>query len=499
MKRTSIFPLLLILISNTLFGQTAPPLTSSISGVVWQESKPFNGTRSISEKTIPGILVKLLDAGTQEVIATALSNASGAFVLKANAGTYFIEYVFPTDGFAPADQRVGSDNSVNSASDADNFSLPFTIANNETVADFGLGLTPKDNTLTYCTQKESVVTEWNEALVLPKSTVTPLPINVKIFAAESVFHPSIGFENTSNANAYSVTTAGKITMTMPISAATFTMSSDVTIDGFLEDFDGATDYAGLSGITYYNKSSFASANPARNTSNAPIISNTFVGAENSTFQIPTKAQSSVILTGSGNLQTLIQTYVSAGACVVYTYASGALPVTLTSFNVKAEGKTASLTWNTTAETNSDRFDVEKSQNGKDWKVIGSVKASGKSQSILSYSFSDQNPQGGENLYRLKMIDLDNTYAYSRISSVQFKDLSSVVIFPNPVTSTLFVQAAADNTPVSIQILNNSGRVVKETRNVSQPVDISKIPAGTYFVNTLLTNGFSEKQKIVIAH
>lgn len=159
--------------------------------------------------------------------------------------------------------------------------------------------------------------------------------------------------------------------------------------------------------------------------------------------IRTAAKDFVGISGGGNLQTLVETYVSACLCAVYTFADGALPVTFVSFAAKAEGQIANLAWSTTAETNSERFDIQRSQNGKDWKIIGSVSANGESKTILSYSFSDNNPLNGQNFYRLKMIDLDSTFAYSRINNVAFENKSLVNVYPNPAINELFTSPAAD--------------------------------------------------------
>jgi hypothetical protein len=82
--------------------------------------------------------------------------------------------------------------------------------------------------------------------------------------------------------------------------------------------------------------------------------------------------------------------------------SGPLPVTLISFTAtkvsgETEGSTALLDWQTSSETNSDRFDIERSQDGKKWMNIGNVTASGDKKSSSLYSFPDKNPMDGENL------------------------------------------------------------------------------------------------------
>src|SRR5262249_11305088 len=107
----------------------------------------------------------------------------------------------------------------------------------------------------------------------------------------------------------------------------------------------------------------------------------------------------------------------------------ALPVTLVSFKALAEGQTTSLSWTTSEETNSDRFDIERSQNGKNWAKIGSVASHKESAVNQYYSFVDAAPLRGDNLYRLKMVDLDETFAYSRIENVNFKGIA--LVYPNP--------------------------------------------------------------------
>ena len=487
----------LIAVSQMATAQ-APSLSSTVSGIIWQDDKPANGVRVSSEKKVAGILVKLLDAKTQEIVSTSLSDANGKFDLKANAGTYQIEYVYPSDGFTPVPQRVGNDESVNSAADADNLTSEFTIGNNQSISNYGLGLAPKENTLTYCTQRGPVVTEWNETLTLPKSTVAAIPTNVKIFTAESVFHPTIGIENTGTANGYTITAAGKVTMTMPVGTPLI-MTSDVTLAGTLSDFDGSKDYAGSSGDSFFNRASFVSVDPGRSISNASQITNNFVGTENTTFGIPTLAQSSVAVIGSGNLETFVQTYVSAGACVVYTYPNGALPVTLVNFSAFRKENNAELNWSTASEKNSDRFEIQRSNDGKKWKTIGETPAALASSAPTKYVFTDAAPLNGSNLYRLKMIDLDGTFAYSKMISLDFKAVSSLVVYPNPVSDKLFVKSSPELAISKIEVLDQAGKRRAEGTPGDDSVDVRSLESGIYSVRILYNTGTAESEKIFILH
>jgi hypothetical protein len=494
-RRTFTISALFVTLGQLTLAQ-APALTSKISGVIWQDEKPANGVRDSSEKKFSGILVKLLDAQSQAVVATTLSDADGQYTLQTNAGTYQIEFVYPPEGFSPAPERAGNDLTLNSAAGDDNLTPVFTVGNNESVSNFGLGLVAQENTLTFCTSKATLVTEWSDLLTLPKSTVTPVPSNVRIFTAEAVFHPTIGIENTATANGYSITAAGKVTMTLPVGSA-LTMTSDVTLTGQLSNYDGIRDYDGTSGDSYFNQASFFTN--TRSVTSASQIANNFVGAPNATFSIPTVAQSSVAVIGSGNLETFVQTYVSAGACVVYTYAPGALPVTLTSFTAVKEENSSRLDWATTFETNSDRFEIQRSGSGKTWENIGTVNASNQSSVLSQYSFRDSAPLAGQNLYRLKMIDQDETFAYSRIVSLDYRNASSVVIYPNPVSDKVFINSPESQSISAVEVIDQNGKQRVQGLQASQYVDVRGLNSGTYFVRIVYDSGIAESHKILVAH
>src|SRR5690606_19785098 len=65
-----------------------------------------------------------------------------------------------------------------------------------------------------------------------------------------------------------------------------------------------------------------------------------------------------------------------------------------------------------SESFSDRFEVQRSENGSTFIAIGSVPAAGSSAIPIDYSFTDDDPAQGTNYYRLRQIDLDGTYTYS---------------------------------------------------------------------------------------
>ncbi|MCF2442882.1 T9SS type A sorting domain-containing protein [Dyadobacter sp. CY345] len=172
-----------------------------------------------------------------------------------------------------------------------------------------------------------------------------------------------------------------------------------------------------------------------------------------------------------------------------------LPVTLTEFGVKKEGISASLVWKTTMETNSKEFEVQHSSNGKQWEILGVVAAQGESSVTKSYNFLHTTPANGNNLYRLRMIDQDLTFAYSRIVNENFVTEESAVLYPNP--SSNFMKLKTVEKIASIQIYDVKGIKVKDFSPSGTDIDISSLAQGTYIVTFKQTSGLVTKQRIQV--
>ncbi len=172
-----------------------------------------------------------------------------------------------------------------------------------------------------------------------------------------------------------------------------------------------------------------------------------------------------------------------------------LPVTLTKFTAKAETKTTALYWETASELNNDKFEIEKSTDGKDFLKIGEVKGNGTSQKINAYSYRDFTPANGLNYYRLKQLDFNGAYAYSDIKFVNF-DLkeTTFTVFPNPVTEVVNFSETVN----TVEIYNLQGKLVLRQNNPASSVKIpSHLPNGLYLIKVKLANGNPLTKQIII--
>lgn len=178
---------------------------------------------------------------------------------------------------------------------------------------------------------------------------------------------------------------------------------------------------------------------------------------------------------------------------------GALPVKLVSFEAVARENVVNLSWVTTEETNSDRFEVQRSTDGKTWNAIGSVKAEGESKVRKTYNFTDHQPElsAGANLYRLKMIDRDGSFAFSSIRSVRLDNKLESSVYPNPATTVLNLKVTSWKQVKTVRINNLSGiRVYSSGPVESGSIDVSGLESGIYIVQITHTDGSVHTHKFV---
>jgi hypothetical protein len=178
----------------------------------------------------------------------------------------------------------------------------------------------------------------------------------------------------------------------------------------------------------------------------------------------------------------------------YTILSSAspivLPVTLTAFTATKQGSSSLLEWSTSDQTGFSRFDIEMSGDGVHFSTIATVGASTNSG---AYTFTDSKPLQGKNYYRLAMVDLDGTVAYSGIRTLAF-DVSdnpavSFHVYPNPVTDRLHLAFTHVPGKVNIRLFDTRGQVVRTLTTTSASVDIpvSDLTKGIYIVGIEGTN------------
>lgn len=173
--------------------------------------------------------------------------------------------------------------------------------------------------------------------------------------------------------------------------------------------------------------------------------------------------------------------------------SVALPIKMKSFTaVPFENRDANLDWVTSSEVNASHFDVERSDDGVNFALIGRVEAIGNSSTDQDYKFSDREVNMERNdvvqYYRIKMVDIDGEYKYSGVRVVNFTraDIDFTInAFPNPTVSYVQLELTGlDNASTERPMLNvysNTGELIRaEVLNSDLgKIDMSNLPSSLY--------------------
>ncbi len=183
-----------------------------------------------------------------------------------------------------------------------------------------------------------------------------------------------------------------------------------------------------------------------------------------------------------------------------------MPVELITFEASVSGKIVNILWKTVTENNSSKFIVEKNSDGK-WITLGEVKAAGISNSLKKYSFTDRNVIAGKNLYRLKMIDNDGSFSYSKEIEIEMtlpKTFELSQNYPNPFNpNTRITYSIPVDSKVKLLIYSVNGELVKTLVDENQSAgnytitfDAGNLASGTY-IYRLIANDYISTKKMIL--
>jgi len=189
---------------------------------------------------------------------------------------------------------------------------------------------------------------------------------------------------------------------------------------------------------------------------------------------------------------------------------GPLPVELSSFSVVTLENGIKLKWRTETEVSNYGFEIERALSYSQnliWENIGFVEGHGNSNSPKEYSYVDENVIAGKYSYRLKQIDTDGKFEFSKVIEVDLGSPMNYELsqnYPNPFnpSTTIRFSLLASN-PVNLSIFNSLGEKVDELVNeVKEPgvhtleFSAQDLPSGTYFYR-IQVNGFTQIKKMIL--
>lgn len=180
---------------------------------------------------------------------------------------------------------------------------------------------------------------------------------------------------------------------------------------------------------------------------------------------------------------------------------GVLPVQLISFTAEFRNSSVRLSWQTSSESDNDRYLIERSFDERNFEMLVSLPGARTSNQLETYSFTDNEPMNGVSYYRLSQVDVDGTKTYLGIISITNTDPVAIEIYPNPATEYLFVTGAQNEDYVSIKDVTGTHQSVTYKLSEVMPgktgVKVSDLETGIYTIHiTSSLNNASKSLRFV---
>ena len=155
-------------------------------------------------------------------------------------------------------------------------------------------------------------------------------------------------------------------------------------------------------------------------------------------------------------------------------------MTLLNFAGSKCGNNVCLLWLTENEQNFSHFEIEKSNDGRNFVTLNNVPARN-TAGRNTYTSSDASPVNGDNFYRLKITDLDGTIRYSKIIKVNIGKPELVSAQPNPSSDIVIIKGVADYRELRVVDLNGKVMQQQNIQKSIEEINVSKLSTGVYII------------------
>lgn len=224
----------------------------------------------------------------------------------------------------------------------------------------------------------------------------------------------------------------------------------------------------------YNNNGFVPTNP-----NANFLADQGLSGNGQSFSFNVPA---------GQAFTVVVHDINAASTATYNYNLNVslstcspviLPVTWLGFTAVEKGGQTALQWKVADEINADHYEIEYSTDGSQFTKLYTLPATTRFAATKTYDQLHPFPVAGTNYYRIRQVDKDGRYSYSKTELVRIAKANSIVVAPNPATS--FVKVQAKTTITQIRLYNAAGQLVLSSNPaaLSTTLMVNQLPAGQY--------------------
>jgi hypothetical protein len=153
-----------------------------------------------------------------------------------------------------------------------------------------------------------------------------------------------------------------------------------------------------------------------------------------------------------------------------------LPIELVAFEAKTASNSILLSWTTASEKNNIGFDIERSYDGTDFQKIAFVKGAGTTHLVQQYTYTHASVQA-ITYYRLKQVDTDGKFEYSKVVSVESNG-DGLKVYPTLVSDGLLTVQGAQSDDFTVTNLFGQTVLIGKT---SPQINVSNLAKGSYLL------------------
>ncbi len=162
------------------------------------------------------------------------------------------------------------------------------------------------------------------------------------------------------------------------------------------------------------------------------------------------------------------------------YCGLVLPAKLVSFKVTLKEKKAQLSWRMLNPELVREFVVERLAANQQWEIVSTIAAVDTQENYVAV---DNAPFKGDNFYRLRIIEKNNTVSYSATRHIFIGGIKEVFsLYPNPATDKITVQGNFTGM-ATLSLHDISGKLILKKRitSASTTIKLPSVPKGVYLV------------------
>ena len=162
-----------------------------------------------------------------------------------------------------------------------------------------------------------------------------------------------------------------------------------------------------------------------------------------------------------------------------------LPVSVINFSGNYQAGKTMLNWQTSCESNSSHFLIERSSDGMNYKSVARVEGAGNCSTLTRYNTIDENPVSGNNYYRLVAVDFDGRRKQHGVVLIRYQaGAVSSGVYPNPAKGNSITLKGGNNLIGKLYtMIDMSGKITGNgiISGSSQSINISSLPKGNYIL------------------